>query len=132
MLRYYGARRVAEAIAGDLSLAAHFGSMVEAAEDFELLAPVTLGICCFRYVPPPARLALAQGDEEERARLNSELDDLNARVMHRVQRGGRAYVSNAILRGRFALRASLTNYRTTRRDIGVTLETIRGAARECL
>ncbi len=132
MLRYYGARRVREAIAEDLSLAAHFGASVEAAEDFELLAPVTLGICCFRYVPPPTRLALARADEKERERLNAELDDLNARVMHRVQRGGRAYVSNAILRGRFALRASLTNYRTTRRDITITLEAIRDAARESL
>jgi aromatic-L-amino-acid/L-tryptophan decarboxylase len=132
MLRYYGARRVAEAIAEDLSLAAHFGASVEAAEDFELLAPVTLGICCFRYVPPQTRPALARADAGERERLEAGLDDLNARVMHRVQRGGRAYVSNAILRGRFALRASLTNYRTTRRDITVTLETVREAARECL
>jgi aromatic-L-amino-acid decarboxylase len=132
MLRYYGARRVGEAIAEDLSLAAHFGATVEAAEDFELLAPVTLGICCFRYVPPQARPALARAGGEERARLEAELDELNARVVHRVQRGGRAYVSNATLRGRFALRASLTNYRTTRRDIGVTLEAIRDAARESL
>ncbi|HEU4596665.1 MAG TPA: pyridoxal-dependent decarboxylase [Pyrinomonadaceae bacterium] len=132
MLSFYGARRVAEAIAGDISLAAHFGASVEASEDFELLAPVTLGICCFRYASPQTRRALARAGEEERESLNKELDELNARIMHRVQRGGRAYVSNAILRGRFALRASLTNYRTTQRDIEITLETIREAARECL
>jgi aromatic-L-amino-acid/L-tryptophan decarboxylase len=132
MLRYYGARRVGEAIAGDISLAAHFGAAVEAAEDFELLAPVTLGICCFRYVPPRMREVLVSSGEDERARLEAELDDLNARAMHRVQRGGRAYVSNAILRGRFALRASVTNFRTTRRDIAVTLDAVREAARECL
>jgi hypothetical protein len=34
------------------------------------------------------------------------------------------------LRGRFALRASITNYRTTRRVIDLTLEVIRRAAHE--
>ena len=130
MLRYYGARRVAAAIAEDMALAAHFGASVEASEDFELLAPVTLGICCFRYVPPDKRRALARADERERARLDSGLDELNARVMQKVQRGGRAYLSNAALRGRFALRASITNFRTTRRDVGVTLDAVRDAARE--
>ncbi|MCA1635958.1 MAG: pyridoxal-dependent decarboxylase [Acidobacteria bacterium] len=133
MLSYYGSRRrISAAIAGDLSLAAYFGETIEASEDFELLAPITLGICCFRYVPRASRLALATAaGEAERARLNAELDELNARVMHRVQRGGRAYLSNAVLRGRFALRASITNYRTTRRDIHVTLDTVRDAALEC-
>ena len=47
-----------------------------------------------------------------------------------VQRGGRAYVSSATLRGRFALRACITNFRTTRADIDQTLVIIREAARE--
>ncbi|MCA1593920.1 MAG: pyridoxal-dependent decarboxylase [Acidobacteria bacterium] len=128
MLRYYGARRVRAAIAEDNALAACFAERVRASEDFELLAPVTLGICCFRYVPPAMRHALDQADEAARERLNAELDELNARVMHTVQRGGRAYLSNATLRGRFALRASITNFRTTRRDIDITLDALRDAA----
>jgi hypothetical protein len=57
------------------------------------------------------------------------LNQLNERIMRAVQRGGRAYVSNANLRGRFALRACIVNFRTTRRDIDATLEIIRAAAR---
>jgi len=45
-----------------------------------------------------------------------------------VQRGGQAYVSNATIRGKFALRACITNFRTTRADIDKTLEIIRAAA----
>ncbi|HWS88847.1 MAG TPA: pyridoxal-dependent decarboxylase [Pyrinomonadaceae bacterium] len=127
-LLYYGARRVSAAIEEDCATAAYMAERVRASEDFELLAPVTLGICCFRYVPADARRGLE--DEETREGTNARLDDLNERVMHRVQRGGEAYVSNALLRGRFALRASITNYRTTRRDIDFTLEVIRRAARE--
>ncbi|MCA1566598.1 MAG: aminotransferase class V-fold PLP-dependent enzyme [Acidobacteria bacterium] len=130
LLRYYGARAIAAAITEDNELAAYFGACVEAAEDFELLAPVELSICCFRYVPPGARLRLASAGEAERARIEGELDELNGRILRAVQRGGRAYVSNASLRGRFALRACIVNFRTTRRDIEATFDIIRDAARE--
>lgn len=127
-LSFYGARRVSAAIEEDCALASYMAERINASEEFELLTPVTLGICCFRCVPVAARRAL--DDEEHRDETNARLDNLNERVMQRVQRGGEAYVSNAVLRGRFALRASITNYRTTRRDIDLTLDTIRRAARE--
>jgi glutamate/tyrosine decarboxylase-like PLP-dependent enzyme len=130
-LRYYGARRVSAAIEEDCRVAAYMAERVRASEEFELLAPVTLGICCFRYVPPGVRPELENAEDEvQRAEVNARLDELNARVMHRVQRGGVAYLSNAVLRGRFALRASITNFRTTRRDIEITLDAVRRAARE--
>jgi hypothetical protein len=50
--------------------------------------------------------------------------------MGRVQTGGRAYVSNATVGGRFALRACITNFRTTKFDIEETIQAIRDAARE--
>ena len=131
LLRYYGARRVSASIEEDCALADYMAGCVCDSDDFELLAPSTLGICCFRYVPMGARRELEGTNEEEmRERINAQLDELNARVMHRVQRGGVAYLSNAILRGRFALRASITNFRATRRDIRVTLDAVRRAARE--
>ena len=45
-----------------------------------------------------------------------------------VQRGGEAYLSNATIRGKFALRACITNFRTTQADIDKTFEIIREAA----
>ena len=133
VLSYYGARRVAAAIEDDCALADYMAERVRASEDFELMSEPVLGICCFRHVPARARreLEAAAGDDEEgRARAETRLDEANARVMHAVQRGGEAYLSNAVLRGRFALRASVTNFRTTRRDIDHTLEVVRRAASE--
>jgi glutamate/tyrosine decarboxylase-like PLP-dependent enzyme len=131
MLRYYGVRRVAAAVEEDNALAQYMAERVRASEDLELLAPVTLGICCFRYAPAAERRALAEATAgEQRDEINARLDDLNARIMRRVQRGGAAYVSNASLRGRFSLRASITNFRTTRRDIDATLDTVRRAGVE--
>lgn len=116
-LQYYGSRRIAEAVSEDISLAAYFGEMVEQAEDFELLAPVELSICCFRYVP-------------SKDISDAELDRLNERIMSEVQKGGRAYVSNATVKGRFALRACITNFRTTKADIDQTIAIIREAGRQ--
>lgn len=131
ILSYYGARRVRASIAEDCALAEYMAERIEASEDFQMLAPVTLGICCFRYVPTSLRRELEDvDDDEQREQLNARLDELNARVMRRVQRGGEAYLSNAMLRGRFALRASITNFRTTRRDIDLTLEAVRRAGND--
>jgi glutamate/tyrosine decarboxylase-like PLP-dependent enzyme len=113
-LSYYGVRRIAEAVSNDIAMAAYMGELVSAANDFELLAPVELSICCFRYVGPGRK---------------SDLDQLNELIMSRVQTSGRAYISNATVNGHFALRACITNFRTTRSDIELTLEAIRDAAR---
>jgi hypothetical protein len=42
-----------------------------------------------------------------------------------LQRDGRAYLSNAVVDGRFALRACITNFRTTRADVERTLALVR-------
>lgn len=129
-LRYYGAWRISAAISEDNALAQYLAERISAAEDFELLAPVELSICCFRYVPPDVRRQLQSANEAEKTQINVELDQLNARIMHAVQRGGRAYLSNATLRGTYGLRACITNFRTTRADIDATLNILRVAARE--
>ena len=125
-LRYYGTRRIAGAISEDNALALYLGQELEQSDDFEILAPPELSICCFRYVPPSfqSKLKAKSLDEAD----NRELDQLNNRIMLAVQRGGRAYLSSATLRGKFALRACITNFRTTRADMDYTLEIIRNAA----
>lgn len=138
--RYYGTKRIAAAISEDNTLAAYLGECVEQANDFEMLAPPVLSICCFRYVPlslqltakirtgnAPGNVPATRGAEREAA-----LDQLNAKIMNAVQRGGRAYLSNATLDGKFALRICITNFRTTRTDIDETLDIIRDAARAIL
>jgi glutamate/tyrosine decarboxylase-like PLP-dependent enzyme len=115
-LQYYGTRRLAQAISDDISLAEYLGELVAQANDCELLAPVELSICCFRYIPPQPK-------------TEAEIDRFNERLMELVPKGGRAYLSNATVGGKFALRACITNFRTTKSDIDETIEAIRDAAR---
>src|ERR1700752_3936490 len=105
-------------------MARYMADRVEAEPELELMAPVQLSICCFRYVPAHLRADRRRDD------IRAELDRINEQIMQRGQRGERAYLSNATLRGQFALRACIINFRTTRADIDLTLETVLQAARE--
>ena len=113
-LRLHGARRLAAAIGEDIRLAAHLAALVAAADDFELLAGPGLSICCFRHAPTHV---------DERA-----LDAHNERILQALQRDGRVYLSNATVDGRFALRACITNFRTTRTDVERVLTVVRELA----
>ena len=48
--------------------------------------------------------------------------------MHALQSDGRVYLSNATIDGRFALRACITNFRTTRADVERVLTVVRELA----
>jgi glutamate/tyrosine decarboxylase-like PLP-dependent enzyme len=110
-LRFYGARRLAAAIGEDIRVAAHLAELIAAAEDFELLAGPGLSICCFRHAP-------AHVDEPA-------LDAHNERILQALQRDGRVYLSNATVDGQFALRACITNFRSTRADVERVLAVVR-------
>lgn len=68
-----------------------------------------LSITTFRYVPRDLH------DAGEGA--VAYLDDLNKELLDRFELGGEAFVSNAIVRDRFLLRACVVNFRTSAEDI---------------
>jgi aromatic-L-amino-acid decarboxylase len=113
LLKSVGTQAIGEAIENNIACAKYFAELVSATDDFEMLAPVDLSIFCFRYRP--------RG-------FTGDLDALNERVMLEVQRGGSSYLSNARVRGAFALRGCVLNYRTTKRDMEILLEDVRKCA----
>jgi glutamate/tyrosine decarboxylase-like PLP-dependent enzyme len=68
-----------------------------------------LSITTFRYVPPD----LHRMDNN----FADYLNDLNRELLTLLQRGGKAYLSNAIIGGKYALRACIVNFRTTLQDV---------------
>jgi aromatic-L-amino-acid/L-tryptophan decarboxylase len=109
--RYYGAQRIAGAIAEDIAMAEHLAELVADDPALELVAGPHLSICCFRHVPP----GLTAG----------ALDAHNQALLAALQRDGRVYLSNATVGGRVALRACITNFRTTRADIRHAVDVVR-------
>jgi len=73
----------------------------------------SLSITTFRFVP----LDLDCGDDEAASYLN----ELNLALLTRLQGSGEAYLSNAVVRGKFALRACIVNFRTSLQDIEALL-----------
>jgi aromatic-L-amino-acid decarboxylase len=126
LLKYFGIAKIAASIGEDCRLASYMANRIESDDEFELLAPVQLSICCFRFVPRELRNLLSTRDNSDE--INRRLDALNAAIMLSVQRSGHAYLSNATLRGRYALRACIVNFRTTRADIDMTLDLVRETA----
>ena len=116
-LAHLGRRGAAMHVARHTALARRLGEMVDAAPDLELMAPVTLSIVCFRYAPDGRR----GGD--------GGLDDLNTAIMQEVQAGGEAFLTNAVLRGRFALRACILHYATTEADLAALVDVVRRTGR---
>ncbi len=109
-LRYHGLDAFGEAIRADLQHARLLAELVRANPNLELLAPVELSAVCFRVLRAGAS--------------DAELNELNAAVLKRVIERGRVYISNASIRGKFALRACFVNHRTTEEDVRAVVEEV--------
>jgi glutamate/tyrosine decarboxylase-like PLP-dependent enzyme len=114
VLQAAGRRGLVELVARHNELARALAQRIRAERELELLAEPVLSIVCFRHVP-----AALSGDERALAAHNRAL-------MERMQAGGRAFVTNAELAGRFALRACILHPRTSERDLDeLVAETLR-------
>jgi glutamate/tyrosine decarboxylase-like PLP-dependent enzyme len=103
-------------ITHDVELARYLDGRVRARADLESMAPVTLSIACFRYVPPD--LDPTEPD------VQAHLDRLNESLMTAIQTDGRCFCSNAVLDGRFSLRACIVNFRSEADDVDRLLDVV--------
>lgn len=111
VLRYFGAAGLRARLAEHMRLARLFAERVDASDGFERLAPVPLGVVCFRA--RPARFA----DAPETPGSAGRLDALNARVLEAVNASGEVFLSHTRIDGRFALRLAVGHIRTTERHV---------------
>ena len=111
-LRYHGVGQFRAAIQQDLDHAQLLARLIAAEPALELLAPVQLNTVCFRWMQAP----------------EVKLDGRNAQILREVLRRGRVCLSNASVRGVFALRACIMNHRTTDADIAAVVEEVLAAA----
>ncbi len=100
VLRYFGAEGIAARLRRHILLASRFASWVDAAEDFERLAPTPMSVVVFRSRP--------KGMDDEAA-----LDEHNARLLERVNATGEVFMSHTRAKGKYALRLAIGNLHTT-------------------
>jgi aromatic-L-amino-acid/L-tryptophan decarboxylase len=106
-LQYHGRSAFRDAIAQDLRHARLLADEIGAEPALELLAPVTLSAVCFRH----------------RAKDNEA-------ILRRLIARGRVYLSNATVRGEFALRACFVNHRASDDDVREIVSEVMAAADE--
>jgi len=116
-LRYHGLKGFRAAIHADLTHARELADSIRGSTQLELLAPVELSAVCFRYHDTAA---------------GTDLNQLNAAILRRVIERGHVYLSNAMIQGRFALRACFVNHRTRPEDAALIMPEVLQAARDVL
>jgi aromatic-L-amino-acid decarboxylase len=96
VLRCYGRSGLQRHIRSGIELAAQFEEWVREADGWELCAPRTFSLVCFRL----------EGD-----------DDRNRALLERVNASGEMFISHAVLGGRYVLRLAIGQASTTEDDV---------------
>ena len=111
-IQTHGRRAYVERIASDIALARFLSDEVDRRPDFERLAEPVLSIANFRYRPAGRGLS------------DEALDALNRRIINRLVGDGAFFLAPTVLKGRTALRVSITNFRTTQADLIALLDEV--------
>lgn len=96
VIRSFGVEGLRERIREHCAIAKELAARIEAHPRFELAAPVPFSAVCFRAV----------GDQ-----------DLNERLLAKVNAAGPFFLSHTSLKGRYTLRVAIGNLRTTREHV---------------
>ncbi len=119
VIRSFGGRGLASRIREHIRLARMFETWLEADPLFEVLAPVTMAVVCFRIVPNV--MANAPATDEE-------LNSLHRQVTDSIHKTGEAYLTHTKLNGRIAIRLAVGNVLTGERDLRKVYELLSSEA----
>lgn len=98
VLRYFGLRKLQELLRAHIAMARDLESWIAADDRFELAAPVPFSTVCFR---------LSGADSEPRTRA----------LVAAVNSSGEAFISQTVLKGRYAARVAIGNLATEPADV---------------
>jgi glutamate/tyrosine decarboxylase-like PLP-dependent enzyme len=110
VLQHAGAAGYREMIQDDITLAGYLYDLAANHPELEALTH-HLSITTVRYVPGELRSTI--GCEQTENYLN----ELNKRLLAAIEKSGEAFMSNAVIAGRYALRFCIVNFRTSTGDI---------------
>ncbi|MGB9697368.1 MAG: pyridoxal phosphate-dependent decarboxylase family protein [Ignavibacteria bacterium] len=90
VLRAYGLKGISEKLRYHIKLAEMFETELIKDGHFDLMAPRTMNLVCFRYRPDTLP--------------ESKLNDLNQRILQKINDSGKIYLSHTKLNGKYTLR----------------------------
>lgn len=116
VIRSHGVEGLQAMLRRHLALAAELARWIEAEPDFELTSQPSLALLSFRYHPEAVHDAVT-------------LDALNQQLIQQINDDGRIYLTQARVRGRFAIRFSIGQTHTERRHVEEGWAIVRELAR---
>lgn len=115
VIRMYGVEGLQEKIRSHIRIARRLAEMVAKEQDFQILAPVTINVVCFRYKP--------KGIKEE------DLNKLNETLNHKLNDSGKVYLSHTVINGIYTLRMVTGQTNVTMEHVDKAWELIKNTAR---
>lgn len=107
IMRCFGRRKVHEVIRSHIRWARELGEEIARHQDFELSAPVTMSLVCFRH----------KGG-----------DAVNQAIVQKINSDGVAFIAGHNLRGSFGLRIAIGNLGVSRDDVWRVWQAVKDAA----
>jgi len=115
VIRSYGVEGLREKVRYHIKIASLLKDWIAGEPDFELLAPVTICVVCFRYKP------FGKGEDE--------LNSINQKLNHQLNDSGNLYLSHTALKGKYTLRMVTAQTNVTLEHVEKAWERIRETAR---
>ena len=109
VIRHYGVEGLRYHVRRHVELAQQFARWVAASDQFELVMPPPLNLVCFRH----------RGG-----------DDVNRRLLERLNQSGALQLSHAVLNGRYTLRLCVGQTQTEARHVERAWQRIQAAGRQ--
>jgi aromatic-L-amino-acid decarboxylase len=116
VMRMYGVEGLRDKVRGHIRVAKRLAELIIREDDFQILAPVTLNVVCFRYRP-------AGKDDDEINRINETLN-------HRLNDTGKIYLTHTTVNGIYTLRMVIGQTNVTPKHVEKAWKLIMKTARE--
>jgi len=128
IFRSFGRDGMAARLREHIRLANLFADWIRNDDRFELAAPVSMGVVCFRFIGDAAPSPRADTAARGRAGSSDSVDRINSDIVERINASGHAYLTQTKLRGRTVIRIGLGNVLTTEEHLRKVWELIQEVA----
>src|SRR5216110_54680 len=127
--RSLGREGIVARLREQIRLANLLAGWIKSDDRFDLAAPVSMGVICFRFVGPVAGI-VDPGPGSPTPATTDNIDKLNSEIVEQINASGRVYLTQTKLRGQTVMRIGLGNVLTTEDHLRKAWEIIRETARE--
>jgi aromatic-L-amino-acid/L-tryptophan decarboxylase len=118
VIRTYGVEGLRDSVRNHIHIASVLSGMILKEDDFEILAPVTICVVCFRYNP---------------AGFNpDQVNSFNEKLNHLLNDSGKLYLSHTVLNGKYTLRLVTAQTNVTLRHVESAWQQIMATARSLI